>query len=151
MGTINATAAAMDKQAYGAGEELERAQRRRKKIIIGGLCLVGLVSGFLVGFHEGKSLFDGSTGWPPALALGIAFSYLAAIVGGSLALARHMDEVEIQAQAKAGSVAGAVYIAVYPLWFALWKGGFVTEPVHWVLFLLFWVALALSSLYYRYR
>lgn len=135
----------------GSGEAAERAQRRRRLTVLGGLIVVGLVSGFLVGFHEGQQGFDSAQGWPPALALGVVAAYLAAVVGGGIALTRHMDEIEIQMSAKAGGLAGSAYIIVYPVWFALWQGGFVREPIHWVLFLLFWLVLAGSSLYYRYR
>jgi hypothetical protein len=30
-------------------------------------------------------------------------------------------------------------------------GGFVAEPVHWMLFVLFWLSLALAALWYRFR
>jgi len=140
----------MNKASAGSGEAMERLAKRKKWIIIGGLIVVGLVTGFLAGFYEADGLLDGG-GWPPSLALGIAFSYLAAIVGGGIAMTRQMDEVELQTQTRAVSFAAGIYIIVYPSWFVLWKGGFVVEPIHWALFVIFWLALALSSLYYRYR
>jgi hypothetical protein len=33
----------------------------------------------------------------------------------------------------------------------MWKGGFVPEPIHWALFVAFWVALVGAALYYRFR
>jgi hypothetical protein len=62
-----------------------------------------------------------------------------------------MDEVERQRSYKAGSLAGATLIVVYPVWFLLWKGGFVVEPIHWVLFVLFWLGLAFGMIWYKYR
>ena len=62
-----------------------------------------------------------------------------------------MDELERQNNYRAAAFAGTVYIVAYPVWFLLWKGGFVPEPIHWMLFGLFWAALCISYLYYRFR
>lgn len=136
----------------GPGELREATVRRRRMIVTGVLFAAGLFSGIYVGYQEAGAAFHGGPGaWSPTVALLLAAVYFLAIVGGSLLLHSAIDEVERQASYKAVSFAGAVYILVYPLWFLLWKGGFVAEPVHWVLFSLFWLSLAAATLFYRFR
>jgi hypothetical protein len=64
---------------------------------------------------------------------------------------RVMDEVDRQRGYKAASFAGTVLIVVYPAWYFLWRGGLVVEPIHWLLFGLFWLSLAFATLWYRFR
>ena len=135
----------------GAGEEMERAQRRRRRVIIGILFALGLVTGAYGGYRMAETDFDLAQPWSPTICLVLAAAYVAAMILGSIALDKHMDEVERQVHYKAAAVAGGVYAIVYPTWFLLWKGGFAGEPIHWALFILFWVALAASTVYYRYR
>ncbi|HYD38371.1 MAG TPA: hypothetical protein VEA60_12200, partial [Allosphingosinicella sp.] len=89
--------------------------------------------------------------WSPTFAALLAGLYLVAVVGGGVLMNGVMDEIERQRGYKAVSFAGAALMVVYPTWFLLWKGGFVAEPVHWMLFVLFWLSLALASLWYRFR
>jgi hypothetical protein len=135
----------------GAGEEREAATRRKRFWTIGALFAAGLGTGFYVGHQEAEAVFDGGRFWSPAVALALAGIYLAALIGGSLVLNGVMDEHDRHRTYKAASLAGAVYLTVYPLWFLLWKGGFVPEPIHWLLFALFWLSLALGSIWYRFR
>jgi F0F1-type ATP synthase assembly protein I len=135
----------------GQGEQLERTQRRRRRTVIGVLFVAGLISGVYMGYTVADDGFGFAKPWSPTACLVLAGAYLAAMTLGSLALSRHMDEVERQAQYKAAAAAGAVYVTVYPVWFLLWKGGFAVEPIHWALFLMFWLALAISSILYRVR
>ena len=138
-------------QVRGHGEELERTQRRRRRVIIGTLFVLGMISGAYMGYTVAHDDFGFSAPWSPTACLILAAMYLAAMTFGSYALSKHMDEVERQVQYKAAAAAGALYATVYPLWFLLWKGGFVAEPIHWALFLLFWLALAASTIFYRFR
>jgi hypothetical protein len=139
-------------EPLGEGERLDRQRRFRKRIIIGGLIIIGFVGGFITGFTEAESLLEGGTGaWPPALSIGLACAYLAGMIGGGLAISRHTDEFELQTQYKAVAAAAAGYMLIYPPWFVLWMGNLVREPMHGVLFLIFWVSLALASLFYRFR
>jgi len=130
---------------------MERASRRRRSVIIGTLFVLGLVTGAYGGWTLAASDFDLSQPWSPAVCLVLAGLYLAAMLFGSIALSRNMDEVERQVHYRAAGAAGGAYAVVYPTWFLLWKGGFVGEPVHWAFFILFWVVLAASTIYYRYR
>ncbi len=135
------------------GEQLERRRRGRKAVIIGGIGVVGLVTGFFVGMHDVDTLISqGAIGaWPPAMAIGIALSFLAATIGGGLALARQTDEFERLAQYKAAAAAGLAYMLAYPVWFALWMGNLAPEPMHAVLFGLFWLTLLLALLFHKFR
>src|SRR5690606_2597209 len=133
------------------GERLERSRRIRKGTIIGLAFAVGLIVGVMVGYREADDLFDLSDGWPPAMAIGIACAYLFAVVGGGLALSKQTDEVELQDQYKATAVGAFVYVLSYPIWFALWMGGHVPEPMHGALFAAFWLSLVGASLFYRFR
>ena len=134
-----------------AGQRLEFARRRRKWVILGGLIVVGFAGGFISGFTQADNLFTGATAWPPALSIGLALAYLGAVIGGGIAIGRQSDEFELQTQYKAVAVAAAAYLLVYPPWFLLWMANLVREPIHCVLFLIFWGVLALASLFYRFR
>ena len=138
-------------ESLGPGEQQERARRTRKTWIIGSTFVAGLVAGFWIGFEEADTLFSGSDGWPPALSIFASVSYLVAAIFGGLALARQTDEFELQRQYKAVAVAALVYVLAYPVWFALWMGGLVPEPMHGVLFIAFWLSLAGAFLFYRFR
>jgi hypothetical protein len=138
--------------ASGLGEARERARLRKRTIVFGAIFAAGLIGGFYVGFQEaGRVLHGGDGAWSPAVALVLAGLYLTAIVAGSLLLQVSMDELERHNGYKAGTFAAAVYIVVYPIWFLLWKGGFVAEPIHWLVFIIFWLALLAGHLWYRFR
>ena len=135
------------------GEARERARRSRRTIIFGGVFAVGIVTGFLIGVNEADNLFSGagSEGWSPAMAIGIAISFLASVIGGGIALARQTDEVERLAQYRAVAAAALAYMLAYPVWFALWMGNLAPEPMHAVLFGLFWFVTMAAFLFYRFR
>ena len=137
----------------GSGERLERGRRSRKAVILGGIGLVGVATGFLAGLRDAGSMLTSGAiqSWPPAMAIGIALAFLAATIGGGLALGRQTDEYERLAQYKAAAAAGLVYMLAYPVWFALWMGDLAPEPMHAVLFGLFWLTLALALLFHKYR
>ncbi|HVQ09186.1 MAG TPA: hypothetical protein VMS43_12210 [Allosphingosinicella sp.] len=138
-------------EAQGPGERRERARRNRRLWIIAGAFAIGLVAGFASGFHDGGRPFEPGAPWPPAMAIAIAASYLVAAVGGGILLARHTDEVALQNQYKAVAVGALCYVIAYPIWFALWMGALLPEPIHLALFILFMAATMLASLYYRFR
>jgi hypothetical protein len=140
-------------ESAGAGEQQERARRMRKTWIIGGALVTGFVAGVFVGFNEGGSAFPGSDSndWPPALAVGLAISYVLVVAVGGVALARQTDEFELQRQYKAIAAAAFVYAMAYPIWFVHWMGRLAPEPMHGALFILFWLSLAAAFLFYRFR
>jgi hypothetical protein len=116
------------------------------------LGVAGFVPGLYLGWNDGAALAGSRSGlWPPALVAVLAGLYLVAVIGGGFLLRGVTDEVERQNAYKAASFAGMMLMLVYPIWFLLWRGGFVPEPIHWVLFVTFWLSLALASLWYRFR
>jgi hypothetical protein len=138
--------------APGPGEARERARFRRRSVVIGAIFTAGLFSGFYVGHEEADALFHGGdAAWSPTVSLILVAVYLIAVGGGSLLLQNSMDELEKHNSYKAATVAAAVYIILYPVWFVLWKGGLVPEPVHWVVFVAFWLSLCAATLWYRFR
>lgn len=140
-----------DLSEAGEGARLEQARTSRKTLLLATLMGVGGLIGFAVGLTGGEAPFTDPDGWPPAMAIGIALVYVVATVGGGLMLARQTDEVQLQAQYKATAVAALVYVLLYPVWFCLWMGGLVPEPMHGVLFAAFWLGLVVASLFYRVR
>jgi hypothetical protein len=141
-----------DEAPRGEGERREAARRRKRWLIVAALAAVGLVPGFYMGYQDGAAMAQSRPSlWSPTLAAAMAAIYLLAVIGGGLLLSRVTDELERQRGYKAVSFAGAALMIVYPVWFLLWRGGFVAEPVHWMLFVLFWLSLALATLWYRFR
>lgn len=133
----------------GSGELTARRTSRNRMIIIALLFGVGLATGIAAGNHVADNGFAGP--WPPMLSIGAAVLFAVAMLVGSVAMSRVTDEVQRAQSYKAVALAGAGYMLAYPLWFLLWKGGFLVEPIHWVLFIGFWLLLAGGSIYYRFR
>jgi len=133
------------------GEQLERGRRRRKFLIIGALAAVGGIGGGIVGGHEADRLFDLAHPWPPLLCLALAAALLVAVVIGKFALRGQLDEVEKLAKLKATNVGASLFLIGYPIWFLLWKGGFVPEPQHVVIYAVLLVVMLLASLFYKFR
>jgi hypothetical protein len=134
----------------GPGERAERARRSRKLLVGGVLAVSGFVPGLLVGMTDTHTLLEGGT-WSPAAAIGLAVGFLTAVGFGSWVLWRQTDEYHRAGQYKAVALAGAFYMIAYPVWFFLWKGGLAGEPLHWALFLGFYLALLVGLLAYRPR
>jgi MFS family permease len=133
------------------GERLERNRRRRKLLIIGALAMVGGVGGGIVGGHEADRLFDLAHPWPPTLCLILALLLLVAVGIGKFALRGQIDEVELLTKLKATHVGASLFLIGYPIWFLLWKGGFVPEPQHVVIYAVLLVVMLLASLFYKFR
>ena len=136
----------------GEGERREARMRRRRYLAIGTLFVVGMVSGFYVGFNEAQALFRGGEGaWSPALSLILVAMFVIAMIGGTYILNGVMDEHERERTYKAASFGGAALLTLYPIWFLLWKGGFLPEPSHLVMYLGFLAAVLLATGWYRFR
>jgi hypothetical protein len=150
--TVSGGRAMRDGAARGEGERHEAARRRRRWLIVAALAAAGIVPGFYLGYQDGAALAESRTAiWSPTLVVVLAGLYLVALVGGGMLLNRVADELDRQRGYKAVSFAGTALMVVYPVWYLLWRGDLVPEPVHWMLFLLFWLSLALASLHYRFR
>jgi len=150
--TASGARAMRDNMPRGEGERRDSARRRKRWLILAAIAVFGGVPAYYVGFQDGAAMAQGRPlTWSPTLAAVLAGLYLVVMVGGSLLMHSVTDELERQRGYKAASFAGLVLMLVYPTWFLLWRGGFVPEPVHWMLFVLFWLSLALAALYYRFR
>jgi hypothetical protein len=141
-----------DSRPRGEGERHEAARRRSRWLIVGALFVAGIVPGFYLGYQDGAALAESRTAvWPRPLVAALIGFYLLAVVGGGMLLNRVADDFDRQVGYKTVSFAGTVLMIVYPVWYVLWRGDLVREPVHWVLFLLFWLSLVLAGLFYRFR
>lgn len=150
--TASGVRAMRDSAPRGEGERRDAARRRTRLLIVAALAVAGFIPGLYLGYNDGAALADSRPAvWSPTLSLGLVALYLVAVIGGGFLLRKVTDEVERQNGYKAASFAGMALMVVYPVWYLLWRGGFVPEPVHWMLFLLFWLSLALASLFYRFR
>jgi len=135
----------------GTGEALERAARRKRIFTIGALAVMSFIPGFYLGYTENDELLLAGDKWPPMFALGLAGFYLGAVIAGAVLMHRQTDEVALANQYKATALAGSIFVIVYPLWYILWKGGFVIEPMHLVIYGLFLLTALGGLLYYRFR
>ena len=138
-------------KTMGHGEELARSRQRRRTIIFAALFVAGLFTGMYGGWKLAEGDFDISAPWSPVASLGFTALFLGAMLIGSVLLSKNTDEVQRDIYYKMSGLAGSVYVVVYPAWFMLWKGGFVPEPSHWILFILFWLSLVIGSVVYRIR
>ena len=128
-----------------------RDKKRRWWAIILMLGVAGFVPGFLLGFHQGDSLIDPQAVWPTWIVLLLAATFLIAVPIGSWLLHRQMDELERDNHRKAAVIGAGVLVIVYPVWLLLWMGALAPEPIHWVMFLTFYVPFIASWLFYRLR
>ena len=142
---------AKSRAVLGEGERLQRERERQLLTVKGSLFLLGMLSGGLIGYFIVSDDFGFDGPWPPTVAISLAVIYVLAIAIGSVLLKNRIDEVERMQTYKAVTVAGTSYMIVYPVWFLLWKGSMVPEPIHWLLFIGFWALLIGSALYYRIR
>jgi hypothetical protein len=134
-----------------SGELRLKQREQRIWVIKGGLFVVGLVTGAIVGYLAGDSGFASDAKWPTSIAVALVVTYLSSIAIGTWLLRELCDEVERQLQYKSIAAAGLFYVLAYPVWFVLWKGNLMPEPSHWQLFIAFYLALAASYLFYRFR
>ena len=51
-------------ELMGDGEHRDRARRNRKRVIIGGLFLIGLFGGLLAGLTQSEDMLSGRATWP---------------------------------------------------------------------------------------
>ena len=150
--TVSGVRAMRDSGPRGEGERREAARQRKRWLIVAGLFAIGVASGYSAGHYNVEpEAVPGAWAWSPAVALALAGIYLVASIGGTFLMNAVLDEVDRQRSYKAMNVAGTALIVVYPAWYMLWRGGLAVEPIHWALFALFGLSLALATLWYRFR
>jgi hypothetical protein len=132
----------------GPGEAREKARGRNRMKIIAALFVAGLIPGFYLGY-VGDDGLPTPGAWPPAAVIMIAATYLVAVTWGGWLLWRQLDEVQRHVYSQAASAAAGLYVLVYPVWYLLWMGGLVREPMHVALFVLFYFGHVVALLYYR--
>ncbi|HEY0130604.1 MAG TPA: hypothetical protein VGB57_04295, partial [Allosphingosinicella sp.] len=121
-----------DSAPRGEGERQEAARRRTRWLIFVALFLAGILPGFYLGSQGGVALIVSRDAiWPPALVAAFLGLYLVGVVGGGIVLGKLADELDRQRAYKAVSFAGTLMMIAYPVWYVLWRGGFVPEPIHW--------------------
>lgn len=132
----------------------QRAEQRKKRIstVVGALFCVGAASGFLIGFFEDENAgLLAANSIPPWLAVVTAIVFVVAVTFGSWKLMQVSDELERVIHTKTTVVAGNVMLIGYPAWFVLWKGGIVSEPDAFWLFVAGFVSSALAYAWYKFR
>jgi flagellar biosynthesis protein FliQ len=138
--------------SLGEGECREAAIRRKRLLVMGAVVACGLGTGFYVGIRQAGVDFHGEAGfWSPAVALGLIALFVVAIAGGTWMMTGVMDELERACTYKAASIGATLFMLAYPIWFFLWKGGFVREPIHWVMYAFFVFAMLGALAWYRIR
>lgn len=136
----------------GEGERRESAMRRKRLAVLGTLFVFGLGTGFYVGFRQAGVDFHGDAGfWSPAVSLGLILMFVVAIAAGTWIMNGVMDELERARSYKAAALGATLFLLAYPIWFFLWKGGFVREPIHWLLYAFFVFAMLGALVWYRVR
>jgi hypothetical protein len=138
-------------EPIGHGETLERRQKNRQTLILALLMAAGGVTGFFLatnqqdgmGFHRGVL--------PAKIAIGLAALWLVSIVGGSIWLNRHIDEIERAAQIWGIAMAGTIVVILYPVWYLLWRGQIVPEPSGHIMFGALYVAMIAAYLWKKFR
>lgn len=133
------------------GERKVREKKKRRFALFGALFAAGFIPGALLGWSRADSLFSPDTVWPAWISILLAVTFVVAVGTGAVLLNRQLDELERQTQYKAAGAAAGLFVIVYPIWWVLWMGGLVREPIHWVMFLLFYLSFIASWIYYRLK
>lgn len=150
--TVSGVRAMRDSAPRGGGERHESARRRKRWLILGALFVAGLIPGLYLGYQDGAALAESRTAiWPAPVVAALIALYLVAVAGGGLLLNRVADDFDRQVGYKTVSFAGTALMVVYPIWYVLWRGDLAPEPIHWVLFLFFFLSVVAAYLFYRFR
>jgi hypothetical protein len=134
----------------GEGEKLHSERRKKFWRILGGLAIIGFITGAVGQFALSVSE-SGEANWPAwapfAGAVGVVLVALA-VAYGSWRFFVSVDEVEVADNLWGSMIGFYVYAILFPAWSALHWLGQVPEPDHWAIF----VASMLSALaVYAYR
>ena len=133
------------------GEKLHEARRKRFWVILGGLGVLGAITGAVGQF----AIEAGGAGSFPAWAItagGIGVIIVAILVAyGSWRFFASVDELEL-ADNLWGSLVGFYWYAIlFPAWWALNKLGWAPALDHWGIFVSSMIAAALVYFYRKWR
>ncbi|MDQ3140195.1 MAG: hypothetical protein M3Q15_05665 [Pseudomonadota bacterium] len=134
-----------------SGTKAERSRSRKWWTVMALVAASGFAAGAIdgtVSTTDGGFMQGALPGW---LAIAIAISYLVSIVVGTIAYKRYSDELDIQANIWGSAVGASALLLTYPVWWILWRGQLVGEPVHETLFLLMFGSALLGYLWKKYR
>jgi FtsH-binding integral membrane protein len=133
------------------GEARDRANNRRHILLFSGLTLAGAAVGFVFAMFESKNEFYLGGTIPPGVAIALAVIAFVAMVWGTVAYKRRIDEVVLRDNIYAAAWGAFVVFVGYPVWFLLWKGNLLPEPSHMVLYAVLYVVTCAVYLYRKYR
>ena len=135
----------------GEGEKLHDARRKRFWRILGGLAVIGAISGAV-----GQAAIEISKGSPlpewtaTAGAVGVVVAAIL-VIYGSWRFFVTVDELEL-ADNLWGSLIGFYWYAIlFPSWWAMNKLGWVAAPDQWAIFVSAMVAASVVYLYRKWR
>lgn len=127
----------------GDGERAEKARKRRFWAIVIGLMVAG---GIIGGVQSVLTRGDPSAGLPAFWGIALAVIWFVSVLAGSWFFFKSVDEVEVRDNLFAGTIAAYWYGTIYPVWYFLWKGGVVPEPMHEAIFITTMLAMAAGYL-----
>ena len=138
-------------EPIGHGETLEKRQKGRQTLIIALLMAAGGVTGFFLATNQqdGMGFYQGVL--PAEVAIGLAILWLVSIIGGSIWLNRHIDEIERAAQTWGIAIAGTFVVIAYPVWYLLWRGEMLSEPNGHIMFGALYAMMIAAYLWKKFR
>jgi FtsH-binding integral membrane protein len=134
-----------------SGEARDRANNRRRLWLFSGLALAGGIVGFTFAMFEAKNDVALGGTIPPAVAIALAVVTFVAMVWGTVAYKRRIDEVVLRDNIYAGAWGAFTIFVGYPVWFLLWKGGLLPEPSHMAMYAILYVVTCAVYLFRKYR
>lgn len=134
-----------------SGEARDRANTRRRILLFSGLALAGGAVGFTFAMFESKNEVALGGSIPPVVAVALAIVTFVAMVWGTIAYKRRIDEVVLRDNIYAGAWGAFVLMVGYPVWFLLWKGNLLPEPSHMAMYGVLYVVTCAVYLYRKYR
>lgn len=133
------------------GEARDRANNRRRILLLSLLTLAGGVVGFIFGLFESDNDFALGGTIPPAVAVALASITFVALVWGTIAYKRGIDEVVLRDNIYAAAWGAFVVFVGYPVWFLLWKGSLLPEPSHMAIYVVLYLVTCAVYLFRKYR
>ncbi|MCJ8190198.1 hypothetical protein [Sphingomicrobium aestuariivivum] len=140
-----------DTMTTGEAREARRVRLQKIVIVLALLLGMGIGVGFGVLSAGGEDAFAEGRSWPPAFAIAVAVGVLLVMPLLMLTATRTADELEYAHQAFGMQAGGFALICLYPAWYALWRGGFLPEPGHEILWLGYFTLTLIAYAYHRFR